>query len=517
MWSRGSQAIWLARCPQLGEGTRFGSLMKRVFLVVCVVSVDGRRLIQDGEQRERAAASLLDFESEAELSAPRVFVATMASLSPAAAFSAARAVRVRDHVPETGLGALPARARAAVLRRPRLCEEWPDGACVRRTLNSEVQSKSVRAAPATMVAGPKRVEIHATGKNLDSTPGGWVQEVLRNAQEFLLDQRANSTWFRTSDGARESEVTFWSIDEAIQSPGESKAKNIFEFSKHNFHFEDVEYLMRRNAANSSSEVDTIFQAASQFNALEMASPRFTPKRGVEIYDNDNTQGPEVAMAGGYATIYRNYGMDVSVHDCPNTVAGIDTDGQLTEQYNALQNVLDDAAKQKMQNGYFLPDRKWLAEQQGIPWESHPLRRLQVGVHPTVELTGRFATDEPRKYVGQVFASAFPIQYSGHGRAWGDLIATELTQAYLLTFLAALKSPKFVANAAPVRVYLTLLGGGAFGNPLETIIESIFAAAKLFEQRNDGLHIKVYINLSRKKELQQDVVDAAARAGFLAGE
>merc|ERR1740129_1596262 len=189
MWSRGSQAFWLARCPQLGEGTRFGSLMKRVFLVVCVVSVDGRRLIQDGEQRERAAASLLDFEAEAELSAPRVFVATMASLSPAAAFSAARAVRVRDHVPETGLGALPARARAAVLRRPRLCEEWPDGACVRRTLNSEGQSKSVRAAPATMVAGPKRVEIHATGKNLDSTPGGWVQEVLRNAQEFLLDQR----------------------------------------------------------------------------------------------------------------------------------------------------------------------------------------------------------------------------------------------------------------------------------------------------------------------------------------
>ena len=85
-------------------------------------------------------------------------------------------------------------------------------------------------------------------------------------------------------------MTFWSIDEAIEGPGESKGKNVFEFSKDNFFFEDVEYLMRKNSADSSSEVDTIFQAASQFNALEMASSRFTPRRGVEIYSNDQTQG-----------------------------------------------------------------------------------------------------------------------------------------------------------------------------------------------------------------------------------
>jgi hypothetical protein len=536
------------------------------------VAVDGRVLKQDRESAALARprgcevdgrgacgvagekVSLLDQESDAEhsLEAPhRLVAALLASLGSASAFSVPNrhVARATDHPSATVVGRhLRSCADEACVRRGlvKMAAEDPDVfdslfdtsgrmsrldaliADAKGGLPSETPSEASAASagpasgPASLPAlGPsaERVEIRATGKNLDLSPGCWVQKVLRDAPDFMLEQRGDATFFRTSDGVRETEVTFWSIDEAIEGPGESKGKNVFEFSKDNFFFEDVEYLMRKNSADSSSEVDTIFQAASQFNALEMASSRFTPRRGVEIYSNDNTQGPAVAMAGGYATIYRNYGMDVSVHDRPNTVSGINTDGQLTEQYNALQHVIDDEAKKKMENGYFLPTRDWLAEQQGIPRESHPLRKLQVGVHPTVELTDKLwaGDDEPRKYVGQVYASAFPIKYSGHGKAWGDLVATELTQEYLLTFLAALKTPKFVTDGAPVRVYLTLLGGGAFGNPTETIIESIFEAAKLFEQRNDGLHIKVYINLSRRKELQADVLSAAASAGYIAEE
>ena len=36
--------------------------------------------------------------------------------------------------------------------------------------------------------------------------------------------------------------------------------------------------------------NSLFQVASQFNVLEMASPAMTPERGVDIYYNDPTQG-----------------------------------------------------------------------------------------------------------------------------------------------------------------------------------------------------------------------------------
>ena len=34
----------------------------------------------------------------------------------------------------------------------------------------------------------------------------------------------------------------------------------------------------------------VFQAASQFNALEMTGPGVSPRRGIAIYINDSTQG-----------------------------------------------------------------------------------------------------------------------------------------------------------------------------------------------------------------------------------
>ena len=50
----------------------------------------------------------------------------------------------------------------------------------------------------------------------------------------------------------------------------------------------------------------LFQVASQFNLLKMASPSVTPEDGVTRYQFDHTQGPACAIAAGAATIYRNY-------------------------------------------------------------------------------------------------------------------------------------------------------------------------------------------------------------------
>ena len=44
-----------------------------------------------------------------------------------------------------------------------------------------------------------------------------------------------------------------------------------------------------------SNEGAIFQAASQFNCLEMINPYITPEDGITDYMKDNTQGPTVAM------------------------------------------------------------------------------------------------------------------------------------------------------------------------------------------------------------------------------
>jgi hypothetical protein len=50
----------------------------------------------------------------------------------------------------------------------------------------------------------------------------------------------------------------------------------------------------------------LFQAASQFNLLEMVGPHVVPEKGVDIYERDFTQGPACAISCGAGTIFRNY-------------------------------------------------------------------------------------------------------------------------------------------------------------------------------------------------------------------
>ena len=69
---------------------------------------------------------------------------------------------------------------------------------------------------------------------------------------------------------------------------------------------DVQSL-HRNPQNTGA----VFQVASQFNTLEMASPSYAPEDGVGIYEQDHTQGPACAIAAGAGTIFRNYFVTVN--------------------------------------------------------------------------------------------------------------------------------------------------------------------------------------------------------------
>jgi len=100
--------------------------------------------------------------------------------------------------------------------------------------------------------------------------------------------------------------------------------------------------------------NALFQAASQFNLLEMVNPSVTPEQGIDRYEFDRTQGPACAISCGAGTIYRNYFVELN--------------GQIGQTANNQIDCLDLIGKElendklnlwKMQNGYALVNQKGL--------------------------------------------------------------------------------------------------------------------------------------------------------------
>lgn len=229
----------------------------------------------------------------------------------------------------------------------------------------------------------------------------------------------------------------------------------------------------------------LFQVASQFNLLEMIGPDVTPEDGVSRYAGDHTQGPACAVAAGAATIWRNY--FAPVNGLPGQTATRQIDA-LADLGAALGN--EGERLWRMRNGYALCTRDGLAEIEArlaaaSAGQVDALRDLlRIGLHWDVEVTD--ARDEPRPVVSQVFCSALPVAYSGipsrHWRAFASLV---LEGAYEATMWAAVLNA--ARGASPV-VYLTRLGGGAFGNDSEWIDAAMRRALEL--ARGVALDVRV---------------------------
>lgn len=208
----------------------------------------------------------------------------------------------------------------------------------------------------------------------------------------------------------------------------------------------------------TAPVGAMFQVASQFNLLEMIGPDVTPEHGVTRYQHDATQGPACAIAAGAATIYRNYLIPLG------DVIGQCVDRQvdcLRDFGEALGNVGE--RLWVMRNGYALCTAKSLKEiderlAQLTGVERNRLRgRLRIGVHRDVHVTD---AGRPGRVVSQALCSALPVAYSSLPVAhWANFAQLLLEAAYEATLLAAV----LYASDDHRTVYLTRLGGGAFGN------------------------------------------------------
>lgn len=219
----------------------------------------------------------------------------------------------------------------------------------------------------------------------------------------------------------------------------------------------------------------LFQVASQFNLLEMVTPNFTPERGVGIYERDRTQGPACAIAAGAGTIYRNYFANVNGEIGQTTTNQIDC---LADVGAALGNT--DDRLWEMRNGYALASESGLVEisnrlQTSTDSERDQLReRLRIGIQRNTQVT----LNECRHLISQAYCSALPVAYSHHSETlWAEFATLILEASYEATFCAAILNAQTSGNNT---LFLTLLGGGAFGNQTAWIIHAIERALKRYQ-------------------------------------
>ncbi len=230
----------------------------------------------------------------------------------------------------------------------------------------------------------------------------------------------------------------------------------------------------------------LFQVASQFNLLEMVGPGVTPEDGVTGYINDRTQGPACAIAAGAGTILRNYLVELPGGRGQTADRQIDT---LTD----LGAAWGHAGEQPwaMRNGYAMFTREGLQSVDAFLAAATPEQLdqwralLRIGLHGGVQVTD---VPDREQLVSQAFCSALPVSYNRlDDGPWARIATLVLEAAYEATLLAGCLNR--AEGGSPV-VYLTRLGGGAFGNDDDWITAAMRRAFAL--AHDSGLDVRMVV-------------------------
>lgn len=249
------------------------------------------------------------------------------------------------------------------------------------------------------------------------------------------------------------------------------------------------------ALQATAPPGSLFQVASQFNCLEAPGPAIVP---VADYLHDSTQGPRAAISAFPGTLVRHYAAPAG--DGDRFVQT--TDGRQLE----LLGAVCDPGIATVRNGYLLAA--------GIAQPDAFARVLEdrfdaiaIGVHDDLEVVlgaNWTGSVDGSPTIAQVYTSTLAALYGDLEAGPPMTIATQLLRAaYFGTLLAAA-----VGDAR--RVVLTLIGGGAFGNPIGLIWSSIQWALDQVKPvlRRD---LVVVINGRTLGELDPAALRTAARA------
>ena len=242
----------------------------------------------------------------------------------------------------------------------------------------------------------------------------------------------------------------------------------------------------------------LFQVASQFNLLEMVSPGVTPEEGVGIYENDHTQGPACAIAAGAGTIYRNYFAPLNGQAGQSVKNQIDCLADVGAALGNSQNHL-----WQMRNGYALASSSGLGEiSQRLRTASESQidelrQKLRIGIQWNTQVT----LADRGHLVSQAYCSALPVAYTQHPtERWEEFARLILEAAYEATICTGIINSLKSGNKT---VFLTLLGGGAFGNRMDWIVEAMRRSFDLYRHADLDVAIVSYgTSNSRIRELVQ---------------
>ena len=242
-----------------------------------------------------------------------------------------------------------------------------------------------------------------------------------------------------------------------------------------------------------------FQAASQFNCLEFASPNAIPEDGVTGYMYDQTQGPACARACPPATAFRNY--LVEWEDGGMKMRGQTTRRQLNgvESLHSALSGMAGCDLWRVHNGYLDASdgqlrilNKTLANL--TEKERDSLKdKIRVGAHFG---TSCGFSGQNELLVGQVFAAAPAVGYSRSTSALFEGICRLILESeYESTLWATLLNHHTTPGNKPEvpTVFLTKLGGGVFANSPEWIAGSLQQAVQRF-QSQCGRQVSVDIRL-----------------------
>lgn len=224
----------------------------------------------------------------------------------------------------------------------------------------------------------------------------------------------------------------------------------------------------------ATNAGALFQVASQFNLLEMVSPQVTPEQGVGIYGADQTQGPACAIACGAGTIWRNYFMPLSGQTGQTATLQFDA---LDELGRALGN--DKGQLWQMSNGYVQASQQGLEQIAQLLQQADENTRdalaglVRIGIQSDAQVT----LPDCRHHVTQAYCSALPVAYSSYpAESWREFACLILDAAYEATLYIAMQN---LLENGQRRVFLTLLGGGVFGNDREWIMAGLRRALLKF--------------------------------------
>jgi hypothetical protein len=368
-----------------------------------------------------------------------------------------------------------------------------------------------------------------------SSPGTMILSSKVNGRSFQI-----GGWETPSLGelrARRAPSAAATSGAAAGSGGSSKPLKLSAISG------DVAKLLSHKPARKAT-----FQAASQFNCLEMVAPSVTPEEGITGYSSDRTQGPACSVAAGPATVFRNYLIRMpdgstgqtennQVHNAEdllstlgnNAGTGSGGGGGSGANTDSSMSVLGQTVKtgggryMSVVNGYTLATDSQLKDLNTGPlgeaallgtsasgetasgaaggggataaaagplvsrWDD--LKCLvRVGAQTDTVVTSSNWGTKPSltpdsgpsaHTVTQVFGSAPSVTYSGNSRsAWATFASLVLEASYESTLLIGLEAMKRHGGAEGSNtVYLTLLGGGVFGNDFRWIATAILEACR----------------------------------------